>query len=60
VKIELTENQKQAIESTDKSMLVVAGAGSGKTLCAVKSSNDKVCLSCIHQAVCRIKKFPKH
>ncbi len=26
---------------------------------SVKPSNDKVCLSCIHQTVCRIKEFPK-
>jgi len=36
MKIGLTENQKQAIESIDKSMLVVAGAGSGKTLVLVR------------------------
>src|SRR5271163_2288348 len=36
MKIGLTENQKQAIASIDKSMLVVAGAGSGKTLVLVR------------------------
>ncbi len=36
MQIGLTENQKQAIESIDKSMLVVAGAGSGKTLVLVR------------------------
>src|ERR1700722_19492866 len=36
MKIELTTSQKQAIESIDKSMLVTAGAGSGKTLVLVR------------------------
>ncbi len=36
MKIELTKTQKEAIESIDKSMLVAAGAGSGKTLVLVR------------------------